>query len=421
MDHQALSVLAVNVNGLQATRKRRGFFLQLLQGRWDVIVLTETHCPDDATAERWLQDGAGPGQPWQGPAHWCHGTSRSRGVAVLMRNSYACADIVVDFASADGRVLRVSWQPAQQGRRLVVFAVYAPHEPAARPCFFGPAWLLQLALQPPAEQRAADVFVAGDLNCVLRPEDVWGGAPRVGSRAVGAAELADMMAASGLQDVWGRLHGLDAAKAVDAYTYLSRDGSPGATAARLDYILAPAGLVNAGWVGSCSHRRDVQPSDHAAVELFWRAPQRTPKGRWRWIFPDQLLRDQEWLAEAVTAAAEFSDQWQPDSVGSPWAARDRYEAVKEFVVQLAAQRHAVLSCVTAALCSPGCSPGGASCPPGHATCLSCGSGWGLCAVVIGLVRTAARRRLRHCQQPGRCGTCGLVVGGSWGAGHQVLP
>ncbi len=64
---QALSVLAVNVNGLSASRKRRAFFLQLLQGNWDVIVLTETHCPNTDIAEQWLREGregAGPGQPW---------------------------------------------------------------------------------------------------------------------------------------------------------------------------------------------------------------------------------------------------------------------------------------------------------------------------------------------------------------------
>jgi hypothetical protein len=53
---QALSVLAVNVNGLSASRKRRAFILQLLQGHWDVIVLTETHCPSSDTAEQWPVD-----------------------------------------------------------------------------------------------------------------------------------------------------------------------------------------------------------------------------------------------------------------------------------------------------------------------------------------------------------------------------
>ena len=171
---QALSVLAVNVNGLSASRKRRAFFLQLLQGNWDVIVLTETHCPSSDTAERWLREGAGPGQPWLGTAHWNHGTSRSRGVAVLMRSGYACAEVKRDYACDSGRVLRVSWQTAV-GQRLAVVAVYAPHVAADRPAFFAPAGVLQQALLSASGGPAAAVFLAGDFNCVMRPEDVWGG------------------------------------------------------------------------------------------------------------------------------------------------------------------------------------------------------------------------------------------------------
>ena len=62
--------------------------------------------------------------------------------------------------------------------------------------------VLQQALLSP-EGPVDAVFLAGDFNCVMRPEDVWGGAPRVGNRGEGAAELADMLAAGGLEDVWG--------------------------------------------------------------------------------------------------------------------------------------------------------------------------------------------------------------------------
>ena len=32
-----------------------------------------------------MQDGAGPGLPWRGPSAWAAGTSRSRGVGVLVQ------------------------------------------------------------------------------------------------------------------------------------------------------------------------------------------------------------------------------------------------------------------------------------------------------------------------------------------------
>jgi hypothetical protein len=114
-------------------------------------------------------------------------------------------------------------------------------------------------------------------------------------------------AATGLQDVWGTMHGHRASLALDAFTYLSRDARARAIGARLDYIMAPARLLSAGWVGSCTHRRDVQPSDHAAVEMYWRAPQRTHKGRWRWVYPDSLLRNWEFQDWAVAEASSFAD------------------------------------------------------------------------------------------------------------------
>ncbi len=182
---QALSVLAVNVNGLSASRKRRAFFLQLLQGNWDVIALMETHCPSSDIAEQWLREGAG--RPWLGTAHWNHGTSRSRGVAVLMRSGYACAEVSMDYAYESGRVLRVSWQPAI-GQRLAVVtvvAVYAPHVAAECPAFFAPEGVLQQALLSPPEGPVDAVFLAGDFNSVMRPEDVWGGAPPTGGQQGG--------------------------------------------------------------------------------------------------------------------------------------------------------------------------------------------------------------------------------------------
>ncbi len=107
-------------------------------------------------------------------------------------------------------------------------AVYAPHVAADRPAFFDPEGVLQQALLSPPGGPVAAVFLAGDFNCVMRPEDVWGGAPRIGNRGEGAsAELADMLAAGGLEKVWGSMHGHKAALALDLCTV---EGGPVCTA-----------------------------------------------------------------------------------------------------------------------------------------------------------------------------------------------
>ena len=90
---------------------------------WDVVVLSETHCGGPEVAAKWLRDGAGPGKPWLGQAFWSHGTSASRGVAVLLRQGFA-AKAKVAFADSDGRLLRVSGEGGPQGRPVSVVAVY---------------------------------------------------------------------------------------------------------------------------------------------------------------------------------------------------------------------------------------------------------------------------------------------------------
>ncbi len=53
--------------------------------------------------------------------------------------------------------------------------------------------------------------------------------------------------------------------------------------------------------------------------------------------------DKDFLAAAVSEASAASASWQPAVAGSPWSARDKYEAVKECVAQLAAKQHAVVA------------------------------------------------------------------------------
>ena len=264
------------VNGLSNPAKRRHFFLQLMHGHWDVIVLLETHCASQQVADAWLQEGAGPGQPWRGRSHWCMGTSASCGVAILFGPGFVGSDLRLDAHDADGRLLRVSWA-LHDGRRCACLAVYAPVLPADRRAFLGVDGSLQRALVGDAPGGGL-VFMAGDFNCALSGADVLGGERAAGSRAVGAAALADLLAAQGLVDVWGSLHGGRPSLANDAFTRLSRVASGGVTGARLDYIMAPATLVAGGWVRACGHRWDVAPGDHAAVELHLQPPRHTPGG-----------------------------------------------------------------------------------------------------------------------------------------------
>jgi exonuclease III len=49
-----LKCVAVNVNGLHDRKKRLAFFDWLLQQRFDVVILSETHSRTDAEAQQWV-------------------------------------------------------------------------------------------------------------------------------------------------------------------------------------------------------------------------------------------------------------------------------------------------------------------------------------------------------------------------------
>ena len=84
----SLRLLSLNVNGLRSADKRRTLFRLLHRDRWDVVLLQETHHTDEAEGQAWTQEGPDGLRPnWSGPSFWCHGSTTSRGVAILLSPS----------------------------------------------------------------------------------------------------------------------------------------------------------------------------------------------------------------------------------------------------------------------------------------------------------------------------------------------
>ena len=324
---QPSKLLAVNVNGLAAKDKRRAFFKHLLSAGWDVVVLSETHCGGPEVAASWLRDGAGPGRPWLGQAFWSHGTSASRGVAVLVRQGFA-AKVKVEFADSSGRLLRVGWECGPQARPVSVVAVYAPADgEASRSSFFAPDGPLQQAVAAGPGAAAADVFLGGDFNCRVPV------AEGVGPQPADVQRLQALVAAAGLRDAWAAVSGgAGGPGQEEAWTFLSR-GAGRTASSRLDYWFVPSERVEAGWATRCAHRWDAAaPGDHAAVALEWRCPAAVPKGKCRWVFPNALLRDAGFVSSAQDALSAFLEAWVPTSPQQAAApAGARWEAVKEWL------------------------------------------------------------------------------------------
>ena len=309
-----LQAVVVNVNGLRCSQKRHHLFNRLNHSRYDLILLVETHSRDDAETRKWAQEGAGPGMPWLGQSFWHHGSSQSRGVAVLVRAGCVpgASAFQVDYRDDDGRVLRLGWSSG--GHNWAVVVVYAPVEPAQRPAFFAADGPMAAAMQ----HGRSDAFclTAGDFNNALDSLDYTTSAASESSacRTAGAAALQQLQTSHGLIDVWR-----DAHPTTREYTKIASNGH-GTTAGRTSRWLISDVLPAASWLAAVVHKYADLPGDHAAVALTLSPPNVPLRGAGTWSFPLYLLSlpdyvDQvpKWISDAQAStpcAHSAADTWE---------------------------------------------------------------------------------------------------------------
>ena len=323
------SILSVNVNGLTNARKRQQMFAYLLDGPWQVILLQETHTINDTETQAWMQEGAGPGRPWQGLGFWCHSSIRRRqGVAVLIHHralhalGRGPAAPAATFSSRDGRTLRVDWGPT--GNKVSVISVYGPCLIGERRDFYSLEGSLAQALRAGAAHNTR-LFVGGDFNCVMETRDVIGTQVlRYSDRTRGRRGLQDLMGAYGLIDVWRHTH-----PDINEATHASTNNT---SHARLDMVFIPADLAQAGWVTACSHHHLFPVGDHVPVLLQLADPGTPKEGPGVWRFPLPLLQDIPFMHSLRTSLTNLLQQWQPnhpDAINTPMTAR--WEEVKSHI------------------------------------------------------------------------------------------
>ena len=188
-----LQLVSVNVNGLGTLpTKRLVLWRKLKQKKLDIALLQETHSGSDAAVQQW-QAEVGADCHWEGSQFWHHGTSASRGVAVLVRGSSGISEPRVTYKDAAGRILRVDFKYA--GLDMAVVNVYAPSVAAERATFFSTEL-------PRAMEGGGYVFVGGDFNCVTRAADADPRPQPGDARFVGRDQLEALMLTHELDDAW---------------------------------------------------------------------------------------------------------------------------------------------------------------------------------------------------------------------------
>lgn len=165
--------------------KRRKIFNHLHERRFDVILLQETHSTADIE-NFWKAE-------WGGTIIYSHGTSNSKGVAILIKKNLN-AKVLNELKDDEGRSLLA--QILIDGVEFAFTSVYAPNNDD--PMFFASAF-------DRSEQISGRRIIAGDFNTVLNIEkDIKGGKGH--SHPKSTQLINEYMEENELLDIWRVQH-----------------------------------------------------------------------------------------------------------------------------------------------------------------------------------------------------------------------
>lgn len=189
MDHNnfKFKVASLNVRGIRTFEKRKAIFNWFLKQNADLCFLQETYSTEEIE-NQWRAQ-------WRGEIFFAHGSTHSRGVAILIRKGF-------DFKSKSSRsdeegrylILEASIQDAN----FLLVNIYAPNVISKQSSFF--LTLSDLISEQGQSAPDCKILLGGDFNVTLDPAlDCSGGNP---SLKESVKFLEDIMMENDLVDIW---------------------------------------------------------------------------------------------------------------------------------------------------------------------------------------------------------------------------
>lgn len=295
----ALKVTSHNVKGLQNEKKRRKLFNHYHEHKFDIILLQETHSiPENEVF--WKAE-------WGGNIFFSHGSSNSRGVAILLDRKLngTISDIATDN---DGRIITVSIMI--DGVEFAITSVYAPNSDDVE--FFNAAF-------DQSENVNGQKIFAGDFNTVLDiDKDIKGGK---GYSHLNCTNFVNQyMNDNDMLDIWRIQH-------PDQFssTFVQKEGlRASALMERIDYILMDSSLHQ--FITDTT----IMPafvSDHANPVILLRIAS-SPPGPGFWKLNVKLLDDEKFINNVIQKMTDTLSDVEMDIF-------DRWELMKFSVKQCA--------------------------------------------------------------------------------------
>ena len=260
------SILSLNVRGLREAKKRREIFQWLKQyhkGKDSIIFLQETHSTAlDLTS--WERD-------WGSKVIMSHGTSNSRGVAILLPINYNF-EIQNSTVSTDGR--KITLNILCDEIEYCLINVYAPTQDLENEQIQFINYL-RLDIEQNIEKK---LIIGGDFNIPLENIDKSNGTVNNSKSRIQMNQLLDTYH---LIDIWRVLN-------PDEKRFTWRRRKPILTQSRLDYWIIGADLSY--YISHC----DIKPSiktDHSLITIEFTKITSSKRGSGLWKFSSHLLSD----------------------------------------------------------------------------------------------------------------------------------
>lgn len=269
MAHVQFKIISQNVRGIRDKNKRTKCF-ERMKERGDICFLQETHSTE-IDVLHWNNE-------WNGNVFYSHGSSNSKGVIILVRQSleFNCLDIVSD---SNGRYILMKCEV--QGQTFMLCNIYAPTHEKEHSIFLEK---LKAEIITLCHGNDYPCLFGGDLNFVTDISlDRDGGNPHLWNKSV--AEWHDICDLFDIIDIWRTRNPI-----LRKYTWRRR--KPSLIQSRIDRIYVSDVLQ--------PHvtKVDIIPgigSDHSAVVIEINNNTQMSQGSSYWKFNNSFLIDDNFV------------------------------------------------------------------------------------------------------------------------------
>ena len=264
---ESLRLLSLNVKGISNFRKRRAVFTWCRKQKADVIFLHETHSTEERE-KQWIKE-------WGSQIYFSHGSSNSRGVAILLKKGI---DIVGKKSFGDTCGGFIVIESKINDEEYILINVYAPNKDEQSVKFFHSLFNI---MRQNEYYNEDNIIIGGDFNCRLNPEmDKNGGILIPRQNVIDSIE--EIQCTFSLHDKWRIQH-----PNTRSYTWSRKFPF---IFSRLDYWLISDNLHD------FITTSDILPAtDHSAILLGVQKIEESRKGPGYWKLNTSLLANENYI------------------------------------------------------------------------------------------------------------------------------